>query len=100
MDEWELQEARMGSEAVPGDSCEVSGWAKAAVAGQLFLLPGPHYDGKVWRVLPLSQGSQARSQSHICMGREAREAPVAFWVHPAPVWYSLGVAGCVTGCSL
>lgn len=42
VDEWELQEARMGSEAVPGDSCEGSGWAKAAVAGQLFLLPGPH----------------------------------------------------------
>lgn len=29
------------------------------------------------------------------MGREAREAPVAFWVHPAPVWYSLGVTGSI-----
>lgn len=37
---------------------------------------------------------------HELLGREAREAPVAFWVRPAPVWYSLGVTGRVTGCSL
>lgn len=91
--EWELQEAQMGSEGVQEDSCEGCGRAKAVVPGQLFLLPSRHYDGKVWRVLHLSQ-------VHKLMGREAREAPVAFWVPPAPVWYSLGVTGCVTGCSL
>lgn len=100
MDEWELQEAQMGSETVQEDSCEGSGRAKAVVRGQLFLLPSPHYAGQVWRVLHLSQGSQAESQRHMCMGREAREAAVAFWVHAAPAWYSLGVTGCVTGCSL
>lgn len=58
VDEWELQEARMGSETVQEDSWEGCGRAKAVVPVHLFLLPSAHRDVEFGRVLRVCQGSQ------------------------------------------